>query len=64
MSNTSDINRRKFMEMGIYAIGGSVSPAYMEIKGEGTIQERKHSNLIFTAVQDASVALSAISSSD
>ena len=49
---------------GIYAIGGSVSPAYMEIKGEGTIQERKHSNLIFTAVQDASVALSAISSSD
>ena len=49
---------------GIYAIGGSVSPAYMEIKGEGTIQERKHSNLIFTAVQDASVALSDISSSD
>jgi len=25
MSNTSDINRRKFMEMGIYTIGGAIA---------------------------------------
>ena len=49
---------------GIYAIGGSISPAYMESQGEGVIQERKHSNLIFTAVQDASVVLAGISAGD
>ncbi len=38
---------------GIYAIGGAISPAYIEIQEEGTFQERKHSNLIFTAVRDA-----------
>jgi thioredoxin reductase len=38
---------------GIYAIGGAISPAYIEIQEEGTFQERKHSNLIFTAVKDA-----------
>ena len=45
---------------GIYAIGGSISPAYMESRGPGTIEERKHSNLIFTAVKDAAVVMSAI----
>lgn len=46
---------------GIYAIGGSISPAYMEIRGDGVIQECKHSNLIFTAVKDAAAALEGIS---
>lgn len=38
---------------GIYAIGGAVSPAYMEIGPDGIIKEKKHSNLIYTAVWDA-----------
>jgi len=38
---------------GIYAIGGAISPAYIEIQQEGNFRERKHSNLIFTAVRDA-----------
>jgi thioredoxin reductase len=42
---------------GIYAIGGAVSPAYIEIQEEGTFRERKHSNLIFTAVRDAVAAV-------
>ena len=47
---------------GIYAIGGAVSPAYIEIQEEGTFQERKHSNLIFTAVRDAAKAVGHIAS--
>ena len=27
---------------GIYAIGGSISPSYMEIRPDETIKERKH----------------------
>lgn len=42
---------------GIYAIGGAISPAYIEIQEEGTFRERKHSNLIFTAVRDAVTAV-------
>jgi len=42
---------------GIYAIGGAISPAYIEIQAEGTFRERKHSNLIFTAVRDAVTAI-------
>jgi thioredoxin reductase len=42
---------------GIYAIGGAISPAYIEIQEEGTFHERKHSNLIFTAVRDAVTAI-------
>jgi len=38
---------------GIYAIGGAVSPSYMEIGADGIIKEKKHSNLIYTAVWDA-----------
>lgn len=45
---------------GIYAIGGSISPSYMEIKADGSIREKKHSNLIYTAIQDAAVAISGI----
>jgi len=47
---------------GIYAIGGAISPAYIEIQEEGTFRERKHSNLIFTAVRDADIAVSHIAS--
>jgi thioredoxin reductase len=46
---------------GVYAIGGAISPAYIEIQEEGTFKERKHSNLIFTAVRDAVVAIEHIS---
>jgi thioredoxin reductase len=42
---------------GVYAIGGSISPSYMEIQGDGTIREKKHSNLIFTAVEDAAAVV-------
>ena len=42
---------------GIYAIGGAISPAYIEIQEEGTFRERKYSNLIFTAVRDAVAAI-------
>lgn len=38
---------------GIYVIGGAISPSYMEVQGDGTIKERKHSNLIYTAMRDA-----------
>jgi thioredoxin reductase len=37
---------------GVYAIGGAVSPAYIQVEEEGTLRERKHSNLIFKAIQD------------
>jgi thioredoxin reductase len=45
---------------GIYAIGGTISPSYMEIQADGTIRERKHSNLIFTAVKDAATVVEGI----
>ena len=45
---------------GIYAIGGAISPAYIEIQEEGTFRERKHSNLIYTAIRDAVTAVSHI----
>lgn len=44
---------------GIYAIGGSISPSYMEIQA-GVIKEKRHSNLIFTAVKDAVIAVDGI----
>ncbi|HOV86254.1 MAG TPA: NAD(P)/FAD-dependent oxidoreductase [Syntrophobacteraceae bacterium] len=37
---------------GVYAIGGAISPAYLHVEEQGTLRERKHSNLIFKAVQD------------
>jgi thioredoxin reductase len=36
----------------IYAIGGAISPAYIEIQEQGAFKEKKHSNLIFSAVKD------------
>lgn len=50
-------------ERGIYAIGGAVSPVYIEIQEEGTFRERKHSNLIFTAVRGAVLAMDHIAGS-
>lgn len=37
---------------GVYVVGGAISPSYMKIS-EGLIQEEKHPNLIYTAVNDA-----------
>lgn len=45
---------------GVYAIGGSISPSYMEIHADGTIKEKKHSNLIYTAIKDAVTAMNGI----
>jgi hypothetical protein len=35
----------------------AISPAHIEIQEEGSFKERKHSNLIFTAVRDAVQAM-------
>jgi len=48
LSDHFETNRK-----GIYAIGGAISPSYMEIGSNGIIKEKKHSNLIYTAVWDA-----------
>ena len=45
---------------GVYAIGGSISPSHMEIQEDGTIREKKHSNLIYTAVRDGVAAMNGI----
>ena len=45
---------------GIFAIGGAISPSYMEIDSDGMIKEKKHSNLIYTAVVDARKAMDKI----
>lgn len=45
---------------GVFAIGGAISPSYMEIVEDGTIKEKKHSNLIYTAIHDAKVVMESI----
>lgn len=45
---------------GIFALGGAVSPSYMEIDSEGIIREKRHSNLIYTAVLDAKIVMDRI----
>lgn len=37
---------------GVYVVGGAISPSYMRISS-GAIQEEKHPNLIYTAINDA-----------
>lgn len=37
---------------GVYVIGGAISPSFMKIAA-GSIQEEKHPNLIYTAINDA-----------
>jgi len=44
---------------GVYVIGGSISPSYMRISG-GSIQEEKHPNLIYSAINDAFHVVEAI----
>jgi thioredoxin reductase len=47
---------------GVFVIGGAISPSFMKI-AEGSIQEEKHPNLIYTAVNDASHVVEAIKKS-
>lgn len=42
---------------GVYAIGGAISPAYIHVEEEGTLREKKHSNLIFKAIHDGVCAV-------
>jgi thioredoxin reductase len=44
---------------GVYVIGGAISPSYMRIS-KGAIQEEKHPNLIYTAINDAAHVVEAI----
>jgi len=44
---------------GVYVIGGAISPSFMRISG-GSIQEEKHPNLIYTAINDAYHVVEAI----
>ncbi len=44
---------------GVYVIGGAISPSYMKIS-EGSIAEERHSNLIYTAINDAYHVVEAI----
>jgi thioredoxin reductase len=44
---------------GVYVIGGAISPSYMKISS-GAIQEEKHPNLIYTAINDAGHVIDAI----
>jgi len=55
LSHHLETNRK-----GVYAIGGAISPSYMEIGEDGIIKEKKHSNLIYTAVVDATIAVEKI----
>ncbi|MBI1920142.1 MAG: NAD(P)-binding domain-containing protein [Geobacter sp.] len=45
---------------GVYVIGGAISPSFMKISA-GAIQEEKHPNLIYTAINDAYHVVEAIS---
>lgn len=47
---------------GVYVIGGAISPSFMKIAA-GSIQEEKHPNLIYTAVNDASHVVEAVKKS-
>lgn len=44
---------------GVHVIGGAISPSYMRIM-KGSIQEERHPNLIYTAVNDAHHVVQAI----
>jgi len=55
LSTGHETNRK-----GIYAIGGSISPSYMEVQSDGAIKEKKHPNLIYTAIKDAITVIDGI----
>lgn len=42
---------------GIYAIGAAISPAYAFVGEDGALQRKKHTDLIFTAVEDGARAV-------
>jgi thioredoxin reductase len=44
---------------GVYVIGGAISPSYMRISA-GSIQEERHPNLIYTAINDAAHVIESI----
>jgi hypothetical protein len=44
---------------GVYVVGGAISPSYMKISG-GAIQEERHPNLIYTAINDAHHVVEAV----
>ncbi len=44
---------------GVYVIGGAISPSYMKISA-GSIQEQRHPNLIYSAINDAAHVVEAI----
>ncbi len=50
-------------QKGIFAIGGAISPSHMEIGSDGIIKEKRHSNLIYTAVLDAKIVMDHLLSS-
>ncbi|NJD91921.1 MAG: FAD-binding protein [Geobacter sp.] len=47
---------------GVYVVGGAISPSFMKIAA-GSIQEEKHPNLIYTAINDAYYVVEAIKKS-
>jgi len=42
---------------GIYVIGAAISPAYAFVGEDGTLQRKKHTDLIFTAIRDGVQAM-------
>ena len=44
---------------GVYVVGGAISPSFMKISA-GAIQEERHPNLIYTAINDAYHVVGAI----
>jgi thioredoxin reductase len=42
---------------GIHAIGAAISPAYAFVGEDGTIQRKKHTDLIYTAIRDGIKAM-------
>jgi thioredoxin reductase len=44
---------------GVYVVGGAISPSFMKISA-GAIQEERHPNLIYTAINDAYHVVEAI----
>jgi thioredoxin reductase len=42
---------------GIYAIGAAISPAYAFVGEDGTLQRKKHTDLMFTAIRDVVPAM-------
>jgi thioredoxin reductase len=44
---------------GVYVVGGAISPSYMRISA-GSIQEQRHPNLIYTAINDAGHVVEAV----